>query len=153
MIRDFQYNPDAKLIIETLQKFGFNLAHEKYPFSLLRFDVISPDSFMWRILIGEGVYYLYAEDYVSGLDYIKRTFQQYLEASDWEFVRPLKTVAFEDAGPVTRANVYAKADDSDAMMEYAVDSGYDFVFLVKSSEKPEDAQFSKHSPRGFGREA
>jgi len=137
MIRDFQYNADVNLIIEVLQKFGFNLVHEKYPLSLLQFEVISPDSFMWRLSIGGSIYYLYAEDFVSGLDYVKHTFEDYLESRDWEFVKPLKTVKFEDASPVVGANVYNKASDADAMMEYAVDSGYDFVFLVKSSETQE----------------
>jgi hypothetical protein len=49
---------------------------------------------------------------------------------------------FDDAGPVKSAMVYAKPDKRADMMEYAVDSGYDFVFLCKSDEEADDAYFN-----------
>ncbi len=64
-------------------------------------------------------------------------------------VSPSKTILFESASPVKRASVYQKPKDAVNMMKYAVDSGYDFVFLIKSQEDADDSQFSDHAPRGF----
>ncbi|MEI7522660.1 MAG: hypothetical protein WCJ86_04305 [Candidatus Saccharibacteria bacterium] len=149
MIRDFKYNPKTTQIVEILQRFGFDVVNEKIPFALLRFEVLTPVSFMWRLLVDGAVYYLYAEDYVPGLDHIKSVFESYTESDKWELVSPSKTILFESASPVKRASVYQKPKDAVNMMKYAVDSGYDFVFLIKSQEDADDSQFSDHAPRGF----
>ena len=149
MIRDFEYNPTTSQIIDVLQCFGFDLADRQFPLALLRFEVITPDSFMWRLLIGNDIYYLYAEDYVSGLDYIKNVFKAYLESDKWDLMTPRKTITFESASPVIGAITYQEPEDSEEMMKYAVDSGHDFVFLIKSHEDSSEAQFSDHAPRGF----
>lgn len=149
MIRDFVYNPKASQIVEILQQFGFELSNEEFPFALLRFEILTPDSFMWRLLIDENIYYIYAEDYVSGLDYIKNVFDSYLEDHKWEFVIPSKAITFESASPVVGADIYQEPNDKAEMMKYAADSGHDFVFVIKSSENAGDAQFSDHASRGF----
>lgn len=149
MIRDFEYSPKTSQIVDILQRFGLDLANENFPFALLRFEVITPDSFMWRLLINNDIYYLYAEDYVSGLDHIKSVFKSYLESDKWDFVTPDKTIAFGSASPVKSAAVYQEPEDTEEMMKYTVDSGHDFVFLIKSQEDADGAQFSDHAPRGF----
>ena len=146
MLRDFEYYPSEYDIREILDRFDIELPEY---ISLLRFEVITPDSFMWRLLIGDNVYYLYAEDYVPGLDHIKTTFDTYLEDSGREFVKPKSTIKFEDASPVTGATAYRKPSDADEMMQYTVDSGHDFVFLARSNEDTDNAQFSDSAPRGF----
>lgn len=146
MLRSFAYSPDKKHILEILSRFEIELPEH---IALVRFEVITPDSFMWRMLIGSNVYYLYAEDYVPGLKHIKVIFNRYLEKDDWSFVNPKTIIEFENSTPVKGASTYKKAEDADEMMKYAIDSGHDFVFLVRSSEDADDAQFSESAPRGF----
>jgi hypothetical protein len=146
MLRDFEYRPDADIILEVLGRFNIDLPEY---IALVRFEVITPDSFMWRLLISQNVYYLYAEDYVPGLGHIKSIFNQYVDKDDWALVKPRRVIQFDDATPVKGATTYNEPDDSDDMMQYAVDSGHDFVFLVRSSEDTDNAQFSDSAPRGF----
>jgi hypothetical protein len=146
MLRQFAYPATDDIVRQTLERFDIELPDY---FAIVRFEVISPDSFMWRLQIGDGLYYLYAEDYVPGLEHIRSVFNEYLENGGWSFVEPRKTIVFEDASPVQTAVTYQPPDDSDEMMRYAVDSGYDFVFLARSKENSDDAQFSAHAPRGF----
>jgi hypothetical protein len=143
VLRDFQYNPATSQIVEVLQRFSLDFKSEKSSLDVLRFEVISPDSFMWKLLLGNAVYYLYAEDYVSGMDYIKDVFNDYLESDKWNFVIPQQILLFESSSPVEHANVYQKPERADELMRYAVDSGHDFVFLVKTFENPHDAHFTK----------
>jgi hypothetical protein len=149
VIRDFEYSPTTYQLAYILLCFGFDLTADKIPFDLLRFEVITPDSFIWKLIIGDNVYYLYAEDYVPGLNYVRGVLDSYVESNKWEFVSPTKTIPFELASPVRQANVYQKPDDADEIMKYALASGYDFVFLVKSYEDINDAKFSKDIPNKF----
>lgn len=146
MLRDFEYRSNEVNIRNILGRFNIELSEY---IALLRFEVITPDSFMWRLLIGDSVYYLYAEDYVPGLGHVKAVFDKYLENDTWELMRAKSTVNFEDSPPVKGATTYKEPDDSDEMMQYAVDSGHDFVFLARSSENADNAQFSDSAPRGF----
>lgn len=122
-------------------------------FSLVKFEVIGPDSFMWRLNIGEHIYYLYVTDYSGGLADIQQTFRDYLESDEFELVpvRVEHTTTFEDSIPVKNAVVYQKADDSDDMMQFASSSGFDSVFLAKSSEDADASLFASYAPRGFSR--
>jgi hypothetical protein len=146
MLRDFEYHPHKDLIPGILGRFNIELSGI---IALVRFEVITPDSFMWRLLIGDSVYYLYAEDYVPSLSHVKSIFNQYIENDGWSFVKPRAVIQFDDATPVKDATTYNKPDDSDDIMQYAVDSGYDLVFLVRSNENADNAQFSDSAPRGF----
>ncbi len=146
MLREFVYTPDKKYIFDALRRFDIELPEH---IALVRFEVITPDSFMWRILIGGDVYYLYAEDYVPGLKYIQVVFDRYLQKDDWSLVKPKLMISFENSTPVNGASTYNKAEDADEMMEYAIDSGHDFAFLACSSEGTRDAHFSESAPRGF----
>lgn len=146
MLRSFRYSPDKEHVLEALSCFDIELPER---IALVRFEVITPDSFMWRMMIGDSVYYLYAEDYVPGLKHVQAIINQYLEKDDWNFIKPRITIEFENSTPVKGASTYKKAEDADAMMKYAVDSGHDFVFLVRSSEDASNAQFSESAPRGF----
>lgn len=143
MLRNFQYDPNQDQLLEVLQKFKLDFNAQKSPIDVLRFEVLSPDSFMWKLLLGNAIYYLYAEDYVSGIDYIQDEFNDYLGTEKWEFVRPNKVSSFEESEPVKSAEVYEKPERADDLMEYAVSSGYDFVFLVKTLENPDSAHFAK----------
>jgi len=147
MLRNFQYDPQASHINEVLERFNLDYGSQESHLDILRFEVLSPDSFMWKILLGNAVCYLYAEDYVSDLGYIKDVFNEYLKTDKWDFVKPKQTTAFESSSPVQGAEVYKKSERADDLMQYAVDSGYDFVFLVKTLENPDDAHFPKRHAR------
>jgi len=148
MLRDFVYNPNAQIVLDTLKQFDFTLPKEKGNIALTSFEVITPDSFMWRIYAGD-IYYLYAEDYVPGLEYISSVFQSYLKSNEWEFIPFRSPKKFAQSNPVLQADVYQGATDADDMMKYAGESGYDFVFLVRSKEDPSLALFSDHAPQGY----
>jgi len=148
MLRDFVYSPNAQIALDTLKQFDFTLPKEKGGVALTSFEVITPDSFIWRIYAGD-IYYLYAEDYVPGLGYISSVFERYLKSKEWEFVPIRNPRNFEQSSPVRQADVYNGPDDAEDMMEYAGESGYDFVFLVRSNEDPSWALFSDHAPQGY----
>jgi hypothetical protein len=146
MLRDFAYDPNPTFLEETLARFGIKAKH---PIAILRFEVITPDSFMWRLLLDNAIYYLYAEDHISGLPYVKEVFNVYLQTNDWELVQIRRPSNWEKASPVTATSAYTKPDDSKELMQYAAESGHDFVFLCKSKEDANEALFSDHAPRGF----
>jgi hypothetical protein len=146
MLRNFEYRSHSVNIRELLDRFNIDLPEQ---IALVRFEVITPDSFMWRFVIGKRVYYLYAEDYVPGINHIKAIFNQYLENDKWELVMPKSKLKFEDATPAKSAKTYKKPNDSNEIMQFAIDSGHDFVFLAQSNEDADCAQFSDSAPRGF----
>ncbi len=152
MLRSFVQQPQTKNILRELDVFDIP-EKDSNSFSILRFELLTPDSFVWRLLIGKHVYYLYAEDFVSGLKYIIDTMAAYMDSTDFELVKVHEKyrLTFEQASPVKNAYVYDKSDDADEMMQYAAASGCDFVFLAKSTEKSDDAYFSDEAPRGFNR--
>lgn len=151
MLRDFVYNPGNDLVLEVLNRFdtkSFDIA-DRQSFILLKFEVITPDSFMWRVIFMGNVCYLYAEDHVPSLDHIKKVFNNYTGSRKWELIESKTKKAFNETGPVIAATTYEEPDDSEELMKYAVDSGHDFIFLCRSSEKTEDALFSDEAPNGF----
>lgn len=147
MLRDFAYQPQSVNVRDVLGRFAVEVPPH---IAILRFEVITPDSFMWRMLIGDNIYYLYAEDYIDSLAHVKSAFTSYLESDQWELIEVKSPVAFEDTTPVKGASFYKKPDDASELMRYAADSGHDFVFLARSHENAGDAQFSEFAPRGFG---
>lgn len=135
MLRDFFIDKNLPLIMTIVSQ--FEVAEPKYT-QLIKSEALSPDSFTWIILLDDAIYYLYAEDYVPGLDYVKKTFAELIPTTNWELVKAKKPKTFETSSPVARASVYKKADDADEMMRYAVSSGHDFVFLARSDQDPND---------------
>lgn len=143
MLRDFQYNPNAQLLFDVLKRFDLDSQAHVSMLSILRFELLSPDSFAWKLLLGNTIYYLYAEDFIPDLSYVKDTLTEYIGTEKWIFIPVQKPVAFESAAPVKGAEIYQKPSDADELMRYAVDSGHDFVFLAKTLENSDDAHFSK----------
>ena len=135
MLRDFKYEPEMGLVLDVLSRFEIK---DPKNLAIMEFEALSPDSFIWRLCLNDSFYYLYAEDYVPGLKHVQDFFNHYIENTKWSFVEPEKTLLFEEASPVQGAGIYQKAEDANEMMKYAVDSGHDFVFLVKSEENPDD---------------
>jgi hypothetical protein len=131
MLRDYQADPSDDQIIEILKRFKLDHELNESTVELIDFESLSPDSFVWELTIDKHTYFLYAEDYVSGLDYIKDEIDEYLNHDKWNFIAASHVTPFESSTPVKGATVYQKPERTDDMMKYAVDSGFDFVFLVK----------------------
>lgn len=129
MLRDFVYSPTVAHLASVLAEFGFHYSNDNSTIAVLRFEVITPDSFMWRLLIHDNIYYLYAEDHIPHREYVEKLFKDYLNTDAWEFI--------------------VSSADSSGEATYGITSGYDTVFLVKSAEDATDALFSEHAPRGF----
>jgi hypothetical protein len=68
MIRDFMLVDGTSPLKQLLTRFKLNLPEETGSVTLLEFKALTPDSFLWRLLISKTVYYLYAEDFVEGVD-------------------------------------------------------------------------------------
>jgi hypothetical protein len=143
MLRDFVYTLDPSLIERTLARFDIVIPEERGAHALIEFQVLSPDSFIWRFLIDGAVYYMYAEDYVEGLEYVRGEISAYaIDEIELEFIKAKQQKEFEDTDPVKNATVYKPPEDYDKMKQFAVSSGYDFVFLCRSSEDASGALFN-----------
>ncbi len=150
MIADYVYSPDLGLIVDVLKQFDITIPTLNDHIAITRFEVITPDSFMWRIaLVNDAVYYLYAEDYVPGIDYIASVYDHYIVKHTWQMIPAKLPTDFNDTSAVTSAVVYQEPDESQKLMKYAAHSGYDYVFLARSDEDPRDALFSDSAPNGF----
>lgn len=131
MLRDYQYNENWRLLDKAIESF-IDLPDR---LSLIGFQVLSPDSFLWKIFDGKNIYYLYAEDYVPSLDHVTAQIKDFWPNEiKLEFLPVKKQVAFEDSGPNRTSESYSPPKDEYEFTKYAWPSGYDFVFLLKSSE-------------------
>jgi hypothetical protein len=148
MLRDFPKTLTSDLV-DVLNEFRFDEPHEIVRVAILRFEIISPDAFMWRLLINDGVFYLYAEDYVPSLEYVKHIFVTYIAREGFELVPAREAIPFSFASPISRSATYQKPDDSQDMAQFAVHSGYDFVFLAASKELAAESYFSDKAPHGY----
>lgn len=131
MLRDYQYTENWRLLDQAIEMF-IELPSR---LSLVGFTALSPDSFIWKIFDGDTMYYLYAEDYVPNLDHVCAQVQDFWpEKMTLEFVPVKRQIAFEDSTSNMAANVYKPPQREYEFMQYAGQSGYDFVFLLKSDE-------------------
>lgn len=135
MLRDYAYTENWRLLDRALEQF-IDLPPR---LSLVGFTELSPDSFLWKIFDGQTVYYLYAEDYVPSLDHVKQQIHSFWPGDiQLEFIPAKQPIAFEDSSPNKTAVVYQPPEDEYKFAQYAAQSGYDFVFLLRSSEKLTD---------------
>lgn len=135
MLRDYKYTENWRLLDFAMEMF-ISLPPR---LSLVGFTELSPDSFVWKIFDGQTMYYLYAEDYVPSLEHIKEQVAFFApRGTTFEFLKAKKQIAFEDSIPNRFADVYRPPADEYEFSEYATQSGFDFVFLLQSSEAPED---------------
>jgi hypothetical protein len=140
MLRDFIRVGNESDIYALLSH--FKLPSKNADVQLLEFKVLTPDSFIWRLLIDKTVYYLYAEDYVEGLEYVRQRIARSTDSEELEFIEARVTTSFKDTSPVQTAVVYEEPDDSQEIMRFAVSSGHDFVFLCRSDEDSNTAFFN-----------
>lgn len=97
------------------------------------YKLVSPDAFLWRIRMGRRVYYLYAEDYIQSMNYVRAQLEELTHGTSGEFVKAKQPDGFEDHEPVKNVSVYNEPDDWPEISKYSVGSGYDSVFLFKVS--------------------
>ncbi len=144
MIRDFVHSLDTSSINQTLSRFKLDLPEAATGgIALLEFRVLTPDSFVWRFLINGVVYYLYAEDFVEGIDDIRSKLNHVSKSSsNLVFIEAKEPRKFNEADPVRVATVYRRPKNESEMMKFTVESGYDFAFLCKSDEDSNDAYFN-----------
>jgi len=135
MLRDYEYTENWRLLDQALSMFI-----ELPPrLSLVGYEALSPDSFLWKIFDGKTTYYLYAEDYVPSLEHVKEEIQAFWPNKiELEFLPVKNSAALEDSVPYASAVVYKAPEKEYEFMKYASQSGYDFVFLLKSDEKIEN---------------
>lgn len=94
--------------------------------------MLTPDSFAWELRVDGSYYCLYAEDYIPNLAHVERFFNNRLGLGKWQFVRPkLNIENFEDTSVALAAEVYDEPEP--AVLQMAVDSGFDLVFLARIS--------------------
>ena len=134
MLRDYFSNLPTQEFTKIFVQFDTLIDVGNYEFEVIDSDELSPDSFFWKVRVNNELYYMYAEDYVPGLKYISDIINSQVGNDNWEFVKTRETKTADSATPVQHASVYNMDEDSDEMMAYAAQSGFDFVFLVKLFE-------------------
>lgn len=132
MLRDYVYTENWRLLDRALEQF-IDLPDR---LTLVGFTELSPDSFLWKIYDGETVYYLYAEDYVPSLEHVREVIHDFWPHNiKLEFVPVKNPTAFEDSTPNLASDIYKPPDEEYEFARYAGQSGFDFVFLLRSNEK------------------
>ncbi len=108
--------------------------------NLIKYERLSPDSFIWFFSTDDGMYCLYSEDYVPSLkqveDTIKANLPVFYPFDEYKLVEVKQKTKWKDSSPVQSATIYTEPTYSENFMKYAATSGVDFVFLARS-------QFSK----------
>lgn len=132
MLRDYAYTENWRLLDPAIEQF-IDLPPQ---LSLIGFTELTPDSFLWKFHDGTTIYYLYAEDFVESLDQVIKTIEDFWpQPITLTFIPVKRQVAFEDSQPNQTAIIYQPPQNEYEFAKYASQSGYDFVFLLKSDEK------------------
>ncbi len=131
MLRNYQYTPEKQLVVDAVAAF----ADTPSEFDIVGFTAISPDSFLWTLSTNQAVYYLYAEDFVSDYHAALHAAQAYAPVSaELSFIPAKQPLDFESSTPNQSTTVYQPPNNLGEFQKYASQSGYDFVFLLRSSE-------------------
>lgn len=128
-----QWNGDSLLpILKILEQFGL----KDNDIKILKYECLSPDSFIWIFSSETGRYCLYAEDYVPSLDHVRKIIETHgmlnEEDDEYELIEVKNPTLWDESSPVATADVYTPPDNNTEFMKYAVPSGHDFVFLGRS---------------------
>ena len=135
MLREWNGNSND-LIVDALKKFAI----ETKEISLLKYESLTPDSFIWYLSImeeGKSRHYcIYAEDFIPSLEHVATTMNGNLPVwsfeDAYELVPVKKRQKWEEATPVKMADTYPSPKETAELMKYASTSGFDFVFLGNS---------------------
>lgn len=145
MLRHFSQQPSLALIQDVLAQFDIPIASNRQV-TLIEFQTLSPDSFMWRLLLDGTVYYLYAEDHIDGFEGVHNKISSWFAPNiKIDFIKTRQQNGFTNTTPFKSAAVYKEPDDYEHMKYYTASSGYDFVFLCKSDEDAGSALFNNQN--------
>ncbi len=111
--RQYGFNSQLKIILEK-----FELGDSKFV-DVKSFNMLTPDSFLWRLRMIDLTYYLYAGDYFPNLQHVRKIILAETDATEGEFVK-VKTVE--------RTNEF-----TGEFLEYVISDEYDKVALFKST--------------------
>ncbi|GEM_PF-1256890 len=147
MLRDYPFTLNPQVFSPVLQQFDMEHPGEDANIALLEFKIITPDSFIWKFLMNDVIYYLYAEDFIESLEVVSASIkEQTKDQSEFEFIKVKDPKDFKSSGPVLVSTEYKRPEDYETMKLYAADADYDFAFLIKSKEDPNEAYFNMVSP-------
>ena len=131
MIRDWNGDTHHDLL-DILEKFDVSDTKLR----LIKFEIVSPDSFIWFIAVNNQRYCLYAEDFVQSLEDVLEAIHANLPENEphdnYQLVPVKNPEKWTESTPVTQADISIPPEDQAEFMRYAATSGYDFVFLAKS---------------------
>lgn len=143
MLRGDGYNLNLDFIFD---RFQIDPPASNDEISIWNFDAITPDSFIWMIVFKNEVYYLYAEDFIESLQQVEKAIHTFTKSTTrLEFIKTKQVKEFEETSPVKSAQIYTQPENYNNVKLYASESGYDFVFLVKSDQKPDEAYYTEAS--------
>ncbi len=132
MLRTWATFQEKKMILEIQSQFDVEITD----FNLQKFEVLTPDSFIWYFSSNKKNYCLYAEDYVPSIQHVEQAIAKNVPAwspeEKFELIKVKNTVVWDESSPVTNATVYKTPENASEFMEFAYPSGHDFVFLAKS---------------------
>lgn len=133
MLRDYQYTTDKQLVADAVSAF----VEAPTEFEIVGFTALTPDSFLWILSNSTAVYYLYAEDFIDNYKVALGAAEEYAPfGTKLTFIPVKQPLKFEESTPYQSATVYNPPSNISDFQKYASQSGYDFVFLLISSEKP-----------------
>ena len=128
----FEWNGDShETLMEMLAEFG--VAPTKL--SLLKYETITPDSYIWIFNADDDRYCLYAEDYVVELDEVTTQ----IKSHGWTWVPDEQYELIPRSEESLKVDSIKKDDPSrrsEEFTKYAARSGSDYVFLAKAVRTP-----------------
>lgn len=122
-------------ILSTLKRYRIDVEN----ISIIKYEALTPDSFVWYFTANNELYCLYAEDYIPSVGHVIDAMHGHLPA--WyedvhlELIEPEQQVIWGKSSPVASAAVYKRPEDYKEVEKYATTSDLDFVFLGKSKSK------------------
>lgn len=131
------WNGDTLEVIEPFL-IQFGLAPKKI--TLLKYEALTPDSFIWFLSVDGAKYCLYAEDYVPSLEHVQEIIHENLPTwtpyDKYKLKKVEKRQEWIDTSPVKSAATYIPPTKPEEFMKHATTSGFDFVFVAESKSKP-----------------
>ncbi len=109
------YAYGTKDLVDCLNQFEIG---ESVLVDVKLFQMLSPDAFLWKLRLTNGLYYLYAEDYVESVDAIEKYFTDLIQGRRGHFVQ-----AREKSGnqQVSGDSTISVNEDGDTVFLYKID--------------------------------
>lgn len=131
MIRDYFYKDlhfSEAQFKEILSYFGLK---DISNFKIIKSQDLTPDSFAWKIVVNNDEYVLYAEDYISSVQYTEQRIVEFIDGQNGFFVPWVRLRDSTDKLSLIDAQNIQNPPDNEWINALSVTSGYDSVFLYK----------------------